>query len=176
MATETPEQINLEALKQLAEAATPTAWRAEYTNVIAAGPLENGDAITTGDGVNYPIRIMGYHIAVLNDQEYIHNPNAEADAQFIAAANPQTILRLIAAIQAERERAEAAEAQVRELEAALYVPEGIADEAARLVASLRTEIRYGCGDEGGGYYFDFDAEGLLAEALHAVQREARGRN
>lgn len=93
---------------------------------------------------------------------------AERDRQ---AQGEQALINRIQELEQSEDRLEA---QVRELESALYVPESIAEEAARLADSLRTEIRYAPGDEGGGYYFDFDAEGLLAEALHAVQRQAAG--
>lgn len=162
------EELNLDELKRLAEAATPGPW---YQIGI---PWSDGSFIKTCSDPHGGEYVCSYDGMIdLESDDVVQDWHV--NLAYIAAANPETMLRLIAAIKTERARAEAAERRVAELEAMLYVPESIADEAARLADSLRTEIRYACGDEGGGYYFDCDAEGLVAEALHAVQRQAAER-
>jgi hypothetical protein len=98
--------IDIEKLRQLAEAATPGPWEVSDDDMFS--PIE-----VTSDG-------PGRDICCLDT--YDHRPDERAnDAAFIAAANPQTVLALLDEIE-----------RLRDL--AGQVPDLLADAAVRFSA------------------------------------------
>lgn len=117
-------ELDLAAIKKLAEAATPGPWEKWHGNPEVYCQVK----------ANERGRIKGYSIATCEaddlpelEEQYLEEDSyemqAEANADFIAAANPETILRLVA-------RCEAAEAERKFL-------------ADRLKTIARGEIRQG---------------------------------
>jgi hypothetical protein len=90
------EHINLKALKEAAEKATPGPWTPEGRS--------------TASYVRSPGQVRTHHIAQCNawDHPAAHNGpapsrgQAYSNAAFIAATDPQTILALVAVVEAAR--------------------------------------------------------------------------
>ncbi|HBD1904504.1 TPA: ead/Ea22-like family protein [Escherichia coli] len=98
-------EINYQALRLAAEKATCGVWSLEY----GEGRFDGDDALIHREVVGYlPIcRIEGAHPESGFDEDF--QMEQQANAEFIAAANPATVLALLASL-------EAAEKRVAELE------------------------------------------------------------
>lgn len=94
-------EINYRALREAAEKATKGRWAVEFD-----------DEIYSTDGVNHEQIAM------------VFSENEARDAAFIAAANPATVLALLASL-------EAAEKRIAELEAKLDSADKLQDSAFR---------------------------------------------
>lgn len=104
-------EINYQALREKAEKATSGVWSLEY----GEGRFDGDDALIHRDVVGYlPIcRIEGAHPESGFDEDF--QMEQQANAEFIAAANPATVLALL-------DELEAAEKRIAELES-LTVPQ-----------------------------------------------------
>ncbi|EFT7029664.1 ead/Ea22-like family protein [Escherichia coli] len=104
-------KINYQALREAAEKATCGAWSLEY----GEERFDAGDALIHREVVGYlPIcRIEGAHPESGFDEDF--QMEQQANAEFIAAANPATVLALL-------DELEAAEKRIAELES-LTVPQ-----------------------------------------------------
>ncbi|EKB4984314.1 ead/Ea22-like family protein [Escherichia coli] len=104
-------KIDYQALREAAEKATCGAWSLEYGEEI----FDAGDALIHREVVGYlPIcRIEGAHPESGFDEDF--QMEQQANAEFIAAANPATVLALL-------DELEAAEKRIAELES-LTVPQ-----------------------------------------------------
>ncbi|EPA8285778.1 ead/Ea22-like family protein [Escherichia coli] len=104
-------QIDYQALREAAEKATCGAWSLEY----GEERFDAGDALIHREVVGYlPIcRIEGAHPESGFDEDF--QMEQQANAEFIAAANPATVLALL-------DELEAAEKRIAELES-LTVPQ-----------------------------------------------------
>ncbi|MCK2286010.1 ead/Ea22-like family protein [Escherichia coli] len=126
--------INKQALREAAEKATPGNWRRASTRF-------NG---ITAQGVYPPC----------GKEEILASTAEKRDAEFIAAANPSTVLALL-------DELEAAEKRVAELEAReVVLPQRISMEGG---AYCTAHARY---DEDGDYYYrDEVIESLVAAGI-----------
>lgn len=104
-------EINYQALRLAAEKATCGVWSLEYGEV----RFDGDDALIHREVVGYlPIcRIEGAHPESGFDEDF--QMEQQANAEFIAAANPATVLALLASL-------EAAEKRIAELEARAFNP------------------------------------------------------
>lgn len=90
-------QSLLPELKRLAEAATPGLWEVNRHGAVLGGPVQR---YTNGSGRN--------QIALATGAEWMREGEQMSNSEFIAAANPATLLALIDHIEAlERQLAEA---------------------------------------------------------------------
>ncbi|EOU8212303.1 TPA: ead/Ea22-like family protein [Escherichia coli] len=113
-------EINYQALRLAAEKATCGVWSLEY----GEGRFDGDDALIHREVVGYlPIcRIEGAHPESGFDEDF--QMEQQANAEFIAAANPATVLALLASL-------EAAEKRIAELEAKLDSADKLQDSAFR---------------------------------------------
>lgn len=113
-------EINYQALQLAAEKATCGVWSLEY----GEGRFDGDDALIHREVVGYlPIcRIEGAHPESGFDEDF--QMEQQANAEFIAAANPATVLALLASL-------EAAEKRIAELEAKLDSADKLQDSAFR---------------------------------------------
>lgn len=113
-------KINYQALREKAEKATCGVWSLEY----GEERFDAGDALIHREVVGYlPIcRIEGAHPESGFDEDF--QMEQQANAEFIAAANPATVLALLASL-------EAAEKRIAELEAKLDSADKLQDSAFR---------------------------------------------
>lgn len=113
-------EINYQALRLAAEKATCGVWSLEY----GESRFNCDDALIHRDVVGYlPIcRIEGAHPESGFDEDF--QMEQQANAEFIAAANPATVLALLASL-------EAAEKRIAELEAKLDSADKLQDSAFR---------------------------------------------
>lgn len=113
-------KINYQALREAAEKATCGVWSLEY----GEERFDAGDALIHREVVGYlPIcRIEGAHPESGFDEDF--QMEQQANAEFIAAANPATVLALLASL-------EAAEKRIAELEAKLDSADKLQDSAFR---------------------------------------------
>lgn len=112
--------INKQALREAAEKATCGVWSLEY----GEERFDAGDALIHRKVVGYiPIcRIEGAHPESGFDEDF--QMEQQANAEFIAAANPATVLALL-------DELEAAEKRIAELEAKLETADKLQDSAFR---------------------------------------------
>lgn len=113
-------KIDYQALREKAEKATCGVWSLEY----GEERFDAGDALIHREVVGYlPIcRIEGAHPESGFDEDF--QMEQQANAEFIAAANPATVLALLASL-------EAAEKRIAELEAKLDSADKLQDSAFR---------------------------------------------
>lgn len=113
-------KIDYQALRAKAEKATCGEWSLEY----GEERFDAGDALIHREVVGYlPIcRIEGAHPESGFDEDF--QMEQQANAEFIAAANPATVLALLASL-------EAAEKRIAELEAKLDSADKLQDSAFR---------------------------------------------
>ena len=113
-------KINYQALREAAEKATCGVWSLEY----GEERFDAGDALIHRKVVGYiPIcRIEGAHPESGFDEDF--QMEQQANAEFIAAANPATVLALL-------DELEAAEKRIAELEAKLETADKLQDSAFR---------------------------------------------
>lgn len=112
--------LNKQALREAAEKATCGVWSLEY----GEERFDAGDALIHRKVVGYiPIcRIEGAHPESGFDEDF--QMEQQANAEFIAAANPATVLALL-------DELEAAEKRIAELEAKLETADKLQDSAFR---------------------------------------------
>lgn len=112
--------IDYQALREKAEKATSGVWSLEY----GEERFDAGDALIHREVVGYlPIcRIEGAHPESGFDEDF--QMEQQANAEFIAAANPATVLALL-------DELEAAEKRIAELEAKLETADNLQDSAFR---------------------------------------------
>lgn len=113
-------KIDYQALRAKAEKATCGVWSLEY----GEGRFDGDDALIHREAAGYiPIcRIEGAHPESGFDEDF--QMEQQANAEFIAAANPATVLALLASL-------EAAEKRIAELEAKLDSADKLQDSAFR---------------------------------------------
>ncbi|YBN99055.1 ead/Ea22-like family protein [Escherichia coli] len=113
-------KIDYQVLREKAEKATCGEWSLEY----GESRFDCDDALIHRDVVGYlPIcRIEGAHPESGFDEDF--QMEQQANAEFIAAANPATVLALLASL-------EAAEKRIAELEAKLDSADKLQDSAFR---------------------------------------------
>ena len=102
-------KIDYQALREKAEKATCGVWSLEY----GEGRFDAGDALIHREVVGYlPIcRIEGAHPESGFDEDF--QMEQQANAEFIAAANPATVLALLGELEAAKKRI--AELEAREI-------------------------------------------------------------
>ncbi|HAL9354149.1 TPA: ead/Ea22-like family protein [Escherichia coli] len=102
-------EINYQALREAAEKATCGVWSLEY----GEERFDAGDALIHREVVGYlPIcRIEGAHPESGFDEDF--QMEQQANAEFIAAANPATVLALLGELEAAKKRI--AELEEREI-------------------------------------------------------------
>ncbi len=102
-------KINYQALREKAEKATSGVWSLEY----GEERFDAGDALIHREVVGYlPIcRIEGAHPESGFDEDF--QMEQQANAEFIAAANPATVLELLDELEAAKKRI--AELEAREI-------------------------------------------------------------
>lgn len=102
-------EINYQALREAAEKATCGVWSLEY----GEERLDAGDALIHREVVGYlPIcRIEGAHPESGFDEDF--QMEQQANAEFIAAASPATVLELLDELEAAKKRI--AELEAREI-------------------------------------------------------------
>lgn len=102
-------EINYQALREAAEKATCGVWSLEYGD----GRFDGDDALIHRDAAGYiPIcRIEGAHPESGFDEDF--QMEQQANAEFIAAANPATVLALLGELETAKKRI--AELEVREI-------------------------------------------------------------
>ncbi|QMG60390.1 ead/Ea22-like family protein [Escherichia coli] len=100
-------EINYQALRLAAEKATCGEWSLEY----GEGRFDGDDALIHRDVVGYlPIcRIEGAHPESGFDEDF--QMEQQANAEFIAAANPATVLALLGELEAAKKRIAELEAE-----------------------------------------------------------------
>nr|WP_272410405.1 ead/Ea22-like family protein [Escherichia coli] len=113
-------KIDYQALREKAEKATCGVWQIEY----GESRFDGDDALIHREVAGYiPIcRIEGAHPESGFDEDF--QMEQQANAEFIAAANPATVLALLASL-------EAAEKRIAELEAKLDSADKLQDSAFR---------------------------------------------
>lgn len=113
-------KIDYQALREKAEKATCGVWSLEY----GEDRFDGDDALIHREVAGYiPIcRIEGAHPESGFDEDF--QMEQQANAEFIAAANPATVLALLASL-------EAAEKRIAELEAKLDSADKLQDSAFR---------------------------------------------
>ncbi|EKE6933072.1 ead/Ea22-like family protein [Escherichia coli] len=140
-------EIDYQALRAKAEKATCGAWSLEY----GEGRFDGDDALIHREVVGYlPIcRIEGAHPESGFDEDF--QMEQQANAEFIAAANPATVLALL-------DELEAANKRIAELEAE---PVSQAYNLAELIEGMEVSIDVStCDADLGNRYF-----GTVTEAL-----------
>ncbi|HAH1249969.1 TPA: DUF551 domain-containing protein [Escherichia coli] len=100
-------KINYQALREAAEKATSGVWSLEY----GEERFDAGDALIHREVVGYlPIcRIEGAHPESGFDEDF--QMEQQANAEFIAAANPATVLALLGELEAAKKRIAELEAE-----------------------------------------------------------------
>ena len=122
-------KIDYQALREKAEKATCGEWYLEY----GEGSFDGDDALIHREVAGYiPIcRIEGAHPESGFDEDF--QMEQQANAEFIAAANPSTVLALL-------DELEAAEALNKHLELAIRKAEGCSEALRRKTESAEKRI------------------------------------
>ncbi|MBA8732917.1 ead/Ea22-like family protein [Escherichia coli] len=122
-------KIDYQALREAAEKATCGVWWLEY----GEGRLDGDDALIHREVVGYlPVcRIEGAHPESGFDEDF--QMEQQANAEFIAAANPSTVLALL-------DELEAAEALNKHLELAIRKAEGCSEALRRKTEAAEKRI------------------------------------
>ncbi|WP_165472668.1 ead/Ea22-like family protein [Escherichia coli] len=104
---QTVSEINYQALREAAEKATCGAWSLEY----GEGRFDGDDALIHREAAGYiPIcRIEGAHPESGFDEDF--QMEQQANAEFITAANPATVLELLDELEAAKKRIAELEAE-----------------------------------------------------------------
>ncbi|HFQ9995028.1 TPA: ead/Ea22-like family protein [Salmonella enterica subsp. enterica serovar Blockley] len=131
-------QIDYQALREKAEKATCGVWSLEY----GEERFDAGDALIHREVVGYlPIcRIEGAHPESGFDEDF--QMEQQANAEFIAAANPATVLALLDELESKDRRN-------AELEAKLQATDKLHDSAFR--HGLQHGFSYGQTDDQAGF-------------------------
>ncbi|EFH5003833.1 ead/Ea22-like family protein [Escherichia coli] len=125
-------EIDYQALRAKAEKATCGEWSLEY----GEGRFDGDDALIHREVVGYlPIcRIEGAHPESGFDEDF--QMEQQANAEFIAAANPATVLALLGELEAAENNLIDSECHVAELEEALRDKQALLEASEKRIAEL----------------------------------------
>ena len=129
-------KIDYQALRAKAEKATCGEWSLEY----GEGRFDGDDALIHREVVGYlPIcRIEGAHPESGFDEDF--QMEQQANAEFIAAANPATVLALLGELEAAENNLIDSECHVAELEEALLDKQALLEASEKRIAELEAEL------------------------------------
>lgn len=129
-------KIDYQALREKAEKATCGVWSLEY----GEERFDAGDALIHREVVGYlPIcRIEGAHPESGFDEDF--QMEQQANAEFIAAANPATVLALLGEMEAAENNLIDSECHVAELEEALRDKQALLEASEKRIAELEAEL------------------------------------
>ncbi|HAI2063548.1 prophage protein [Escherichia coli] len=129
-------EIDYQALRAKAEKATCGAWSLEY----GEGRFDGDDALIHREAAGYiPIcRIEGAHPESGFDEDF--QMEQQANAEFIAAANPATVLALLGELEAAENNLIDSECHVAELEEALRDKQALLEASEKRIAELEAEL------------------------------------
>ncbi|MBB7593126.1 ead/Ea22-like family protein [Escherichia coli] len=129
-------KIDYQALREAAEKATCGEWSLEY----GEERFDAGDALIHREVVGYlPIcRIEGAHPESGFDEDF--QMEQQANAEFIAAANPATVLALLGELEAAENNLIDSECHVAELEEALRDKQALLEASEKRIAELEAEL------------------------------------
>ncbi|EOR4062552.1 ead/Ea22-like family protein [Escherichia coli] len=129
-------KIAYQALREKAEKATCGEWSLEY----GEERFDAGDALIHREVVGYlPIcRIEGAHPESGFDEDF--QMEQQANAEFIAAANPATVLALLGELEAAENNLIDSECHVAELEEALRDKQALLEASEKRIAELEAEL------------------------------------
>ncbi|HFR0205328.1 TPA: ead/Ea22-like family protein [Escherichia coli] len=135
-------EINYQALREAAEKATCGEWSLEY----GEERFDAGDALIHREVVGYlPIcRIEGAHPESGFDEDF--QMEQQANAEFIAAANPATVLTLLDELEAAKKRIAELEAREVVLPRAHDV-HPLGPQSAKIFCEFHRSIVNRCADE-----------------------------
>ncbi|ELM9480520.1 ead/Ea22-like family protein [Salmonella enterica subsp. enterica serovar Agona] len=135
-------KINYQALREKAEKATSGVWSLEY----GEERFDAGDALIHREVVGYlPIcRIEGAHPESGFDEDF--QMEQQANAEFIAAANPATVLTLLDELEAKDKRIADMEAREVVLPRAHDV-HPLGPQSAKIFCEFHRSIVNRCADE-----------------------------
>lgn len=135
-------KIDYQALREAAEKATCGVWSLEY----GEERFDAGDALIHREVVGYiPIcRIEGAHPESGFDEDF--QIEQQANAEFIAAANPATVLALLDELEAKDKRIADMEAREVVLPRAHYV-HPLGPQSAKIFCEFHRSIVNRCADE-----------------------------
>ncbi|HAG7192494.1 TPA: ead/Ea22-like family protein [Escherichia coli] len=125
-------KIDYQALREAAEKATCGEWSLEY----GEERFDAGDALIHREVVGYlPIcRIEGAHPESGFDEDF--QMEQQANAEFIAAANPATVLALLDELEAAENNLIDSESHIAELEEALRDKQALLEASEKRIAEL----------------------------------------
>ncbi|MED9268590.1 ead/Ea22-like family protein [Escherichia coli] len=129
-------KIDYQALREKAEKATCGVWSLEY----GEGRFDGDDALIHREAAGYiPIcRIEGAHPESGFDEDF--QMEQQANAEFIAAANPATVLALLGELEAAENNLIDSECHVAELEEALRDKQALLEASEKRIAELEAEL------------------------------------
>ncbi len=129
-------EIDYQALRAKAEKATCGEWSLEY----GEGRFDGDDALIHREAAGYlPIcRIEGAHPESGFDEDF--QMEQQANAEFIAAANPATVLALLGELEAAENNLIDSECHVAELEEALRDKQALLEASEKRIAELEAEL------------------------------------
>ncbi|ENJ2837548.1 ead/Ea22-like family protein [Escherichia coli] len=129
-------KIDYQALREKAEKATSGVWSLEY----GEGRFDGDDALIHREDAGYiPIcRIEGAHPESGFDEDF--QMEQQANAEFIAAANPATVLALLGELEAAENNLIDSECHVAELEEALRDKQALLEASEKRIAELEAEL------------------------------------
>ncbi|HCD7639202.1 TPA: ead/Ea22-like family protein [Escherichia coli] len=129
-------KIDYQALRAKAEKATCGEWSLEYGD----GRFDGDDALIHREAAGYiPIcRIEGAHPESGFDEDF--QMEQQANAEFIAAANPATVLALLGELEAAENNLIDSECHVAELEEALRDKQALLEASEKRIAELEAEL------------------------------------
>ncbi len=129
-------KIDYQALREAAEKATCGEWSLEYGD----GRFDGDDALIHREAAGYiPIcRIEGAHPESGFDEDF--QMEQQANAEFIAAANPATVLALLGELEAAENNLIDSECHVAELEEALRDKQALLEASEKRIAELEAEL------------------------------------
>ncbi|EHK1613029.1 ead/Ea22-like family protein [Escherichia coli] len=129
-------KIDYQALREAAEKATCGEWSLEY----GEGRFDGDDALIHREAAGYiPIcRIEGAHPESGFDEDF--QMEQQANAEFIAAANPATVLALLGELEAAENNLIDSECHVAELEEALRDKQALLEASEKRIAELEAEL------------------------------------
>ncbi|HAI5333612.1 ead/Ea22-like family protein [Escherichia coli] len=110
-------KIDYQALREAVEKATKGKWAVEFD-----------DEIYSTDGINHEQIAM------------VFSENESRDAEFIAAANPATVLALLGELEAAENNLIDSECHVAELEEALRDKQALLEASEKRIAELEAEL------------------------------------
>ncbi|HBU5945666.1 TPA: ead/Ea22-like family protein [Escherichia coli] len=128
-------KINYQALREKAEKATCGVWSLEY----GEERFDADDALIHREVAGYiPIcRIEGAHPESGFDEDF--QMEQQANAEFIAAANPATVLELLGELETAENNLIDSECHVAELEEALRDKQALLEASEKRIAELEAE-------------------------------------